>query len=251
MLQAGKPDVRILRCRITLRAHFKEKTVMRPNLLVAATLFTSTNLLFAAEPDGSGLSTQEVKEGFVALFDGKTHDGWQGATKGYTVEDGKLVIKQHGGGNLFTAKEFSDFIFRFEFKLPPGGNNGVGIRSPLKGNPAYAAMEIQILDDPDPRYKNIKDYQHHGSIYGVVPAKQGHLKPTGQWNSEEIMCKGPRVRVTLNGTVIVDADVAQVKPIDGHAHPGLTRAKGHIGFLGHGAGVQFRNIRIKELTITP
>jgi hypothetical protein len=201
----------------------------------------------AAEEDASGLCPKEKAEGFVALFDGKTMEGWVGAVNGYTAEDGRLLIKQHGGGNLFTEKEYSDFIFRFEFKLPPGGNNGIGIRSPLKGNPAFAAMEIQVIDNSAPKYAKLKDWQYHGSIYGVVPAKRGCLKPVGEWNSEEIKAEGSRITVTVNEMVIVDADLAEVEPMDGHAHPGLHRETGHIGFLGHGAGVEFRNIRIKPL----
>ncbi len=219
---------------------------MRLSCLVAALFMVSANLACAEEakaPAAAGLSEEEAKEGFVSLFDGKTLDGWQGNTHGYKVDNGVMICEP--GGNLFTAKEYADFIFRFEFKLPPNGNNGVGIRTPLKGNPAYAGMEIQILDD---RYKGIRPYQAHGSIYGVVPAKRGHQKPIGQWNSEEIKCEGSHVKVTLNGTVIVDADLDKIdKPLDGREHPGLHNKKGYIGFLGHGSPVEFRNIRIKEL----
>ncbi len=197
---------------------------------------------------GCQLTPEEVKEGFVCIFDGKTLNGWRGATKGYVAKDGILICQKHGGGNLYTEKEYADFIFRFEFKLEPNANNGVGIRTPLEGNPAYVGMEIQILDDTGSMYKNLQPYQYHGSIYGVVPAKRGHLKPVGQWNSEEIYCKGPHVRVTLNGVVIVDADLSQIKePMDHQPHPGLKRTKGHIAFLGHGAHIEFRNLRIKEL----
>lgn len=195
----------------------------------------------------AGLSDQEAKEGFVCLFDGKTvEDCWQGSTKGYVPENGVLVCKKHGGGMLYSKKEYADFIFRFEFKLEPGGNNGVAIRTPLKGNPAYVGMEIQILDDSAPRWKNLAPYQYHGSIYGLVPAKRGHLKPVGQWNSEEIMCKGRKVKITLNGAVIVDADLSKV---DGSkwSGKGWRRDRGHIGFMGHGSRVEFRNLRIKEL----
>jgi len=207
-----------------------------------------TPLVAAAETeDPNLLSDEETREGFVLLFDGKTHTGWTGAVEGYPVRDGVLVCDP--GGNLFTEKEYADFIFRFEFKLPPGGNNGVGVRSPLKGNPAYAAMEIQILDDGHQKYAGwLKPYQVHGSIYGVVPAKRGCLKPAGEWNSEEIYCKGSQVRVTVNGKVIVDVDLATVeKPADGRPHPGLHNERGHIGFLGHGDPIEFRHIRIKEL----
>jgi hypothetical protein len=208
----------------------------------------------------TGLCAEEAKEGFVDLLAGsKLYEVWQGATNGYTVVDDakegrKLVCKKTGGGNLLTKKELADFVFRFEFKLTPGANNGVGIRTPAQGNPAYVGMEIQILDDAHEKYKGwLKDYQVHGSIYGVVPAKRGLLKPAGQWNSEEICAKGRRVKITLNGTVIVDADLDEAvaknggKTMDGQDHPGLKREKGHIGFLGHGDELEFRNIRVKDL----
>jgi len=218
---------------------------MRLTCLAVATLL-SFGVLSAADAQPAELCEKEAKEGFVCLFDGKTHEGWQGAVKGYAIEDGILICKP--GGNLYTAKEYADFIFRFEFKLPAGGNNGVGIRTPAKGDAAYVGMEIQVLDDRHERYKGIRPYQAHGSIYGVVPAKRDCLKPAGQWNCEEIMCKGPLVKITVNGTVVVDADLSKIdKTIDGRNHPGLHNEKGYIGFLGHGAPVEFRNIRIKEL----
>ena len=218
---------------------------MRIVYLFAVALFVG--VLPVAGEEGKPICPVEQAEGFVPLFDGTTLAGWVGAVNGYVAEDGKILIKQDGGGNLFTEKEYGDFIFRFEFKLPSGGNNGVGIRSPLEGNPAYVAMEIQVIDNSAPMYANLKEWQYHGSIYGVVPAKREFQKPVGEWNSEEIKAEGSRITVTLNGTVIVDADLSKVEPIDGQAHPGLRNPKGHIGFLGHGAGVEFRNIRIKSL----
>lgn len=199
-----------------------------------------------AEQSTGCLTAEEKEQGFVCLFDGTSLDNWQGDTKGYVIEDGILVCKP--GGNLYTKQEYSDFIFRFEFKLTPNANNGVGIRTPLGCDPAYCGMEIQILDDTGPQWAGkLNPYQYHGSIYGVVPAKQGHLKPVGEWNTEEILCDGRHVRVTLNGVVIVDANLDEVKPMDGREHPGLNREKGYIGFLGHGTRVEFRNIRIKDL----
>ncbi|ASV76764.1 putative secreted glycosyl hydrolase [Thermogutta terrifontis] len=198
-----------------------------------------------AEEASNCLTPEEKEQGFVCLFDGTSLDQWQGDTKGYVIEDGVLVCKP--GGNLYTKKEYSDFIFRFEFKLTPNANNGVGIRTPLGCDPAYCGMEIQILDDSGSQYTQLQPYQYHGSIYGVVPAKRGHLKPVGEWNSEEILCQGRHVRVTLNGVVIVDANLDEVQPMDHRDHPGLKRDKGYIGFLGHGTRVEFRRIRIKEL----
>jgi len=144
-----------------------------------------------------------------------------------------------------SAKEYSDFILRFDFKLQEGANNGVAVRAPLQGDPAFLGMEIQVIDT-DGWPGRLKPFQVHGSIYGVVPAKTGHLKSAGQWNSQEISCAGRRVKVTLNGAVIVDANLDEVQPIDGREHPGLKRDKGHIGLLGHTQGAEFRNIRIKE-----
>jgi 3-keto-disaccharide hydrolase len=192
-----------------------------------------------------------AQQGFHKLFDGKSLNGWTlvgGKGPGYVVKKGILVCPADGGGNLFTEKEYSNFIFRFEFQLTPGANNGVGIRAPLEGDAAYKGMEIQILDNTAPQYAHLKAGQYHGSIYLVVPAKRGFLKPVGQWNREEILAEGRHIRVTLNGTPIVDANLDDVTdPAVLEKHPGLARTTGHIGFLGHGTHVEFRNIRVKEL----
>jgi len=225
---------------------------MRLTCLVAA-LLLGTNLLFAEEatspPAQAGLCPKEADEGFVCLFDGKTLGGWQGAVDGYVVEEGKLVCKEHGGGDLYTTKEFGDFVFRFEYKLEPGGNNGVGVRTPLEGTPGFVAMEIQLLDDSFPDYQNFKPVQFNGSIYGAVAAKRGQMKPVGEWNAMEIRAKGTQIKVTLNGAVIVDADTSKLPPKRIHDHDltGLCREKGHLAFCGHGHRVEFRNLRIKEL----
>ncbi len=190
------------------------------------------------------------KEEWRRLFNGKNLDGWVGAVNEVRVEEGKIVFPKEGGGNLYTADEFGNFIFRFEFKLTPGANNGLGIRAPLEGDAAYVGMELQILDNTAAIYQNLKPYQYHGSIYGVVPALKGYLNPVGEWNFEEVIAKGNHIVVILNGTPIVDADIQEAgTPItmDGNNHPGLQRAKGHIGFLGHGSHVEFRNIWIKPL----
>jgi len=198
------------------------------------------------------LLLEAPEPGFTPLFDGQSLKGWilvRGRGPGYVVENGLLVCPADGGGNLFTEKEYSNFILRFEFRMEPGGNNGVGIRAPLEGDAAYQGMEIQILDDQHPKYKGwLRPEQHHGSIYDVIPARTGYLKPAGEWNSEEILADGRHIRVTLNGVIILDANLDIVKePQVLKRHPGLLRASGHIGFLGHGTRVEFRNIRLKEL----
>ncbi|HSA95528.1 MAG TPA: DUF1080 domain-containing protein, partial [Acidobacteriota bacterium] len=196
------------------------------------------------------LAPAEADDGFVALFNGRDLAGWTGGG-GYAAEDGKIVVHpERGGGNLFTEKEYADFTLRFEFKLWPAANNGLGLRAPLEGDAAYAGMEIQILEDGSPVYWGLRPYQYHGSIYGVVAAPRGVLRPAGEWNTEEVTAKGRRVTVTVNGAVIVDADIDAASAngtIDGNEHPGLKRASGHIGFLGHGSTLEFRNIRLKEL----
>jgi hypothetical protein len=191
------------------------------------------------------------EEGFVSLFDGKTLKGWNGSG-GYVVKDGAIVCdpSAKGGGNLYTEKEYGDFELRFEFRLEAGSNNGIGIRTPKEGDPAYVGMEIQVLDDSSDRYKGIQPWQHHGSVYGIVAAKPGHLKPVGEWNSEVIRIKGSKITVILNDVVIVDADLEEASKngtIDGREHPGLKRTKGYICFCGHGEYAAFRNLRIKEL----
>jgi hypothetical protein len=197
-----------------------------------------------------------AEEGFAPIFDGTSLDGWiglNGSTDSYYVKDGELICKATGREHIFTEKEFSNFVLRLQIKMDPGGNNGIGIRTRKHRQPHLFGMEIQVLDDEyyaDDDPIKLKNYQHHGSIYGVVPAKTGHLKPAGQWNDEEIICDGRHVKVTLNGTVIINADLDQVTPLDGQQHPGLKYEKGRISLHAHGnygAEVFFRNLRVKEL----
>ena len=200
------------------------------------------------------LAEEEVKEGFKPLFNGKNFEGWTGNTTDYQVENGEIVLHIDNGpshGNLFTSDEYSDFVYRFEFQLSPGTNNGLGIRAPLEGDAAYVGMELQILDNEDPIYATLAPYQYHGSVYGVIPAKRGYLKPIGQWNYEEVTAKGSHIKIILNGTVILDGDIKEASKngtADHKEHPGLLRDKGHIGFLGHGSVVKFKNIRLKDLS---
>ena len=190
--------------------------------------------------------------GFVPLFDGKTLKGWQLVAphgRGYVVEDGAIVCPADGGGNLLTDRQYGDFILRLEYKLSAGGNNGIGIRTPLAGDAAYVGMEIQVLDDQHAQYKGkIKPEQHTASIYDVFPARTGFQKPAGEWNEEEIHVEGRRVKITLNGVVTIDANLDNVRE-DAvlKKHPGLLRTSGYLGFVGHKTRVEFRNIRVRPL----
>ncbi len=200
------------------------------------------------------ISEEEQKQGFISLFDGTTIEQWTGNTSGYLVKEGSLMVnpEEGSGGNLYTKEEYDNFIYRFEFQLTPGSNNGIGVHAPLEGDAAYVGMEIQVLDSEHPMYAKLQPYQYHGSVYGVIPAKRGYLKPTGEWNQEEIMLNGSKIKVTLNGTVIVDGDYAAASingTMDHNQHPGLARTTGHLGFLGHGDVVRFKNMRVKKIVL--
>jgi hypothetical protein len=198
--------------------------------------------------------TAQPEPGFTSLFDGRTLNGWKMVNQhgaGYGVKDGVIYCARGGGGNLMTEKEFDDFILRFEFKLEDGSNNGIGIRAPLEGNAAYLGMEIQILEEGAAergKWGKLRPEQYHGSVYDVIAAKKGALKPPGEWNREEITAQGRHIKVVVNGKTILDANLNDVTdPEKIRKHPGLFRERGHIGFLGHNDYLEFRNIRIKEL----
>jgi hypothetical protein len=200
----------------------------------------------------------QEESGFITLFDGKSLQGWTLLGKrgeGYGVKEGVLYCARDGGGNLLSDKEYSDFAFRFEFKLEEGSNNGIGIRAPLTTAVSTLGMEIQILEEGGAlagKYGPLHDTQFHGSVYDVIPAKKGALKKPGEWNAEEITAVGRRIRVVLNGQTILEADLNSATNRQTlEKHPGILRDRGHIGFLGHNDYVEFRNIRIKELPSQP
>lgn len=183
----------------------------------------------------------------VSLFNGKDLTGWTG--EGYVVKDGAIICTPEGR-NLTTVKQYSNYVLEFEFKLPPGGNNGLGIHYPGTGNPAYTGMEVQILDDTAKKYAKLKDYQFHGGLYTLKAAKKGHLKPVGEWNKEKVTVNGSMVTVELNGTVINQANLDEIQK-QYPKHQGAKRRSGHLCFCGHGDPVQFRGMKITELPATP
>lgn len=220
--------------------------VARLATLTIAFILIGTNFSPADDPG--------CKNSFVKLFNGVSLEGWSGATDTYKVEDGMIVSLPEKGGNLLTDKEYSDFILKFEFLLTPGANNGIGLRMPKGAHAATQGMEIQILDEKDARYRKLKPYQFHGSIYGIIPAEQGHLKPVGEWNHQEIRCIGKQVTIILNGQTIVNGDIVEATKngaLDEREHPGVHRTTGHIGLLGHKSIVKFRNIEIQEVHSVP
>ncbi|MFA7471306.1 MAG: DUF1080 domain-containing protein [Spirosomataceae bacterium] len=199
------------------------------------------------------LSKKEKKEGFKVLFDGTSMDQWKGNLEEYVLEDGTITMrpgKYKGSGNLYTKETFSNFVLRFEFWLSPAGNNGLGIRHDYVADASgYRGMELQILDNEHPDYKDLEPGQYHGSVYKIIPAKRGFLKPAGEWNYQEVIANGSHIQVFLNGEKILDGDLieatSKLKP--GSFQNAVLNKSGHIAFLGHNSLVRFRNIRIKEL----
>lgn len=224
------------------------------NIIILITILlicSGVSSVFAVEPVFK-LPKKEKKEGYQLLFDGTSMAQWIGNTKEYVLEDGCIVMRpgQEMGGNLYTKEAYDNFVLRFEFLLTPEANNGLGLRHTIVPNEkGYLGMELQILDNEAPVYKDLKPWQYHGSVYGYIPAKRGFLKPTGQWNYQEVVANGNHIKVTLNGTVIVDGNLKEATqdvPED-KIQQGLFNATGHIAFLGHGSVVKFKNIRIRKL----
>ena len=198
----------------------------------------------------SSASASNVPEpGFVQIFDGHSLSGWQGDVENYEVVGGAIRCRAGEGGTLFTQDVYRDFVVKFEFKLPPGGNNGLAIRYPGVGDPAYSGMcELQVLDDTAEQYADLDARQYHGSAYGMVAAKKGALKPVGEWNEQTVTVIGSTLKVELNGQVILDCDLAEVSDyLANKKHPGKNLKTGHFGFAGHKDPVAFRNIRIMKL----
>ncbi len=208
------------------------------------------------------VAMKSMPNSFSALFNGQDLSGWSGAVENYMVTDGAIQCMKGKGGVLHSEATYGDFVFRFDFLLPPAGNNGIAVRYPsseelaameknaLHGDAAYVGMtELQVLDDGHPNYASIDPRQAHGSAYGMVAAKRGFLRPAGQWNHELITVEGAKIRVELNGTRILDADLSTVTEFMANTpHPGKDRTSGHIGFAGHSDPVRFRNIDILPLS---
>jgi hypothetical protein len=190
------------------------------------------------------LAKKANHEGMKKLFNGTDFTGWKGATTGYEIKDGAIHCKPKAGGNLFTEEIFQDFTVNLEFMVPPGGNNGLGLRYPGQGDGAYVGMcELQVLDDTAEKYKNLDARQFHGSAYGMSASHRGYQRPVGEWNFQQVTVKGSTILVELNGTVILDTDLAKVTDyLAKKDHPGKNIPHGHFAFLGHNDPVAFRNI---------
>lgn len=191
------------------------------------------------------------KDGFKSVFNGKDFTGWAGPVDNYQIVDGAVVCLPGKGGTIYTKDQFSSYQVRFEFKAPPGGNNGLAIHYPGEGDTAYVGLcELQVLEDSgaEKKHGKLDPRQFHGSAYGMVAATRGYQRPAGEWNFQEVTVQGTKLKVELNGTVILDTDVSKVKDfMGGKAHPGMTRTSGHFGFAGHSDPVAFRNVSLRPL----
>ncbi|MEK7676193.1 MAG: DUF1080 domain-containing protein [Verrucomicrobiota bacterium] len=199
--------------------------------------------------EANAMLDKHGEAGFKPVFNATDFTGWAGPTDNYDVKDGAIICKPGKGGTIHTKDEYGDFVVRLEFKLPPGGNNGLAIRYPGSGDTAYVGMcELQVLDDTADQYKKLDARQYHGSVYGLVAAHRGFQRPVGQWNFQQVTVKGSTIKVELNGTTILDADASKVTEFMANSpHPGKDRKSGFFGFAGHGDAVEFRHIRIKAL----
>ena len=200
--------------------------------------------------EGNEILASKGGNDFKSAFNGKNFEGWAGPTNNYSVDHGSIQCMKGKGGTIYVNDELGDFSARMEFKLPPGGNNGLAIRYPGSGDTAYVGMcELQVLDDSAKKYAKLHPAQYHGSAYGMVPAARGYQRPVGEWNFQEVTVDGSRIKVELNGTLILNADLANVeKPMyDLGKFKGRLRKSGYFGFAGHGDAVSFRNISIKNI----
>jgi hypothetical protein len=212
------------------------------NIAIREIAGAESNQLLAAKTD----------EGFKSIFNGKDFTGWAGPVENYEVVDGAIVCKKGKGGHPYYDRKLRDFTVRLQFKLPSASNNGLSIRYPGKGDPAYDAMcELQVLAEDYEKVKGKLDpRQLHGSAYGMIAAQRGFQRPTGEWNFQEVTVVGSTLKVELNGFVILDADLAKVdlaSVMGKKKHPGLGLTEGYFGFAGHNDPVAFREISIKEL----
>ena len=200
--------------------------------------------------EGNEILASKGGNDFKSAFNGKNFEGWAGPTNNYSVDHGSIQCLKGKGGTIYVNDELSDFSARMEFKLPPGGNNGLAIRYPGSGDTAYVGMcELQVLDDSAKKYAKLHPAQYHGSAYGMAPAARGYQRPVGEWNFQEVTVDGSRIKVELNGTLILNADLANVeKPMyDIGKFKGRLRKSGYFGFAGHGDAVSFRNISIRNI----
>jgi hypothetical protein len=194
-----------------------------------------------------------AEDGFVDLFNGRDLTGWlvegtkqlADGTPVWSVQDGLLVCGDGAGkgfGFLRYDKPAGDFILHVEYRPAKRCNSGVGIRGveftgDIKTRPSHASFEVQIMDDAG----KPTDVHSSGALYDYVAPTANAAKLAGEWNVLDIECRGPKIRVTLNGQTVQDIDQSQ---IDGIKDKPL---RGYCSVQNHGRQIEFRNIRWKVL----
>ncbi|HOZ49922.1 MAG TPA: DUF1080 domain-containing protein [Candidatus Hydrogenedentes bacterium] len=191
-------------------------------------------------PDNSILSEQERQEGFIALFDGKTLDGWwiAGMPNGFVARDGNIEWERAGGGAILTRDRYENFILRLEWRLEKSGSNsGIFLRAPRAGRSSKIGMEFQLMGD-----HGVPPEEHvTGAIYDVLSPISNAGRPVGEWNELEITLDGPKMKAVLNGEVVQDLS------LDDNEELKYRLRNGFIGLQDHGHKAAFRNIRLKRL----
>lgn len=207
--------------------------------------------VFIREIDGDEANKwlrENVDGDYKSIFNGKDWTGWKGPTGNNEVKEGSILAK---AGTIYTEEEYEDFTVRFDFKIPPGGNNGLAIRYPGKGDTAYLGMcELQVLDSAHKKYAGLHAAQHHASAYGMAAATRGFMRPANEWNHQTVRVVGSTIQVELNGVRILDTDLNKLDP-EKLMYPierfkGRTNTKGHFGFAGHGAAIHYRNVEVQR-----
>ena len=219
------------------------------------------HLAAAADPELSG----SVGAGLTPLFPtngipaGWTVRAWDDLAKPapsgtvWRVEEGVLHGSPDRGTWFVSEQEYGDFILTYEFKLGPRGNSGCALRSPMRGDPAFDGLELQMVDL---RYNpSAKDSELTGGLYRAIPPTKQVYRPT-EWNRYEITLRGPHLKVVLNGEIIHDLNLDEQKQTalrhDGTEAPAIKDRprRGHIGYQELSRGeerVQIRNARIRVL----
>ncbi len=189
-------------------------------------------------PDNAILSEEERGEGYIALFDGNSLDGWwiQGGEGGNweVGAEGTIDCTGAGGGTLYTRDRYSDYTLKLEYNIVAEGNSGIFNRAPRTARQSWIGFEFQVMGD----YGEEPDDQSTGSIYNVVPPAVNASRPAGEWNEVIIELKGPHYRAWLNGIQIQDINFDEDEEL-------MYRLReGFIGLQDHDNPVSFRNIRL-------
>lgn len=193
---------------------------------------------------------------WIEMFNGKDLTGWvaegvkefkdkEGQMKPvWSAQNGLLRCDGKGFGFLRYDTEVDDFTYHLEFRMGKDCNSGIGIRhlkydmaKSTATRPSYSGYEIQLLDDADKDASKTST----ASLYRYVAPTANAVKPAGEWNSIDIECIGPKIRVTLNGKLIQDVDQSQIEEIKNKP------LKGYVSVQNHGKQIEFKNLKLRKM----